>query len=750
MKNKETSWISISIFSAKENWHLILKNGISPLLDNLSRGNKLESFNLEFSYSNGENIRLSLLFQTVQKKAVLRKIDFFLREPVARYLTNRIEFDSCSTNAHPKSDELLIIQQNLSQAMLEAFSEELIDDDMLITFATYILLCSYKYTPYRLIFSRKWSSHFKAKTEHVRGIKVNQELIKAKRDELQTHLQDIYFDILNPQIYKDFKWINTWDIWMNKLSRSDLDEEIAWQIFENLNVAISQQLGLNEFLTSLLNASVHNTLLKNYRKSEDSDNVGRYITMSVFGNYGRLGNQLFQYASLIGIAKKHHTNLILPSWDYAKYFDVEFPLGSHETDIELREFQLNYIDDWGVLNWEQGIDVIGYLQSEKYWQHCCDEIKKVLTFNLDFKNRVLEKNLNINQTSIAIHVRRGDYVNHPNFAQIPISWFFGAIRLFPDWQKCNIVIFSDDIIYCKSHFGFMSNVSFSENNSDIEDLFLMSQFNRFILSNSTFSWWGAYLSGAPGHNIVHPGFYYAGQYKEENDDKDFWPESWRVYKPENKEKIMNGNCIISTVGKTSLHNSWLNKSTKVDLHLIVYDDSYDMFKTDSPFVTKAKGHKFKLVYDYLHENPHILNQYEYFYLPDDDIQINSKNIKKLFAYMKQYNLAIAQPAIANSYYSHAHLKRLPGRKIRYTNFVEIMQPCFSRKALIKVLFTFNENQTGWGIDFHWGKILDYGQRNMAVIDDVISLHTRPVQSNHKQELEDYLKRYSLSTDIYST
>lgn len=213
---------------------------------------------------------------------------------------------------------------------------------------------------------------------------------------------------------------------------------------------------------------------------------------------------------------------------------------------------------------------------------------------------------------------------------------------------------------------------------------------------------------------------------------------------------MHTCCVIAAVGESSLHRKWINKLPKFDLHLIVYDDSYEKFKTDSMYVTKAKGYKFTLIHDYLHNRPEIIDLYNYFFMPDDDILINTAGIHKLFRYMQKYNLAIAQPAIANSNYSHHHTLKDPASKIRFTNFVEIMMPCFSKEALIKVLHTFAATKHGWGIDFHWGKIVEYRRMNMAIIDDIISLHTRPVRSKYHEELNDYVKRNNLSDRILTT
>jgi hypothetical protein len=213
---------------------------------------------------------------------------------------------------------------------------------------------------------------------------------------------------------------------------------------------------------------------------------------------------------------------------------------------------------------------------------------------------------------------------------------------------------------------------------------------------------------------------------------------------------MNTCCVIAAIGESSLHRKWINKFPKFDLHLIVYDDSYEKFKSDSLYVTQAKGYKFTLIHDYLSNHPTIIDQYNYFFMPDDDILISTAGIHKLFRYMQKYNLDIAQPAISNSYFSHPHTRQVPTSKMRFTNFVEIMKPCFSKEALKKVLFTFTATKSGWGIDFHWGEIVEYRWMNMAIIDDITSVHTRPVRSRYNDELKDYMNRNNLSGELLTT
>lgn len=215
-------------------------------------------------------------------------------------------------------------------------------------------------------------------------------------------------------------------------------------------------------------------------------------------------------------------------------------------------------------------------------------------------------------------------------------------------------------------------------------------------------------------------------------------------------KTLKKCCIISAVGKDSLHREWINETSDFDLHLIIYDNSYNKFYNDTNYISYQKGYKFKLVYDYLQKHPEYLNHYDYFFMPDDDISIDSENIHKLFRLMEEFQLQIAQPALTDSYYTYDHTIVQQESLLRYTNFIEMMTPCFSREAIQKVLFTFNENVSGWGIEFHWSQLIGFTGKEMAIIDDLHCIHTRAIQSFNERnvtELTEYLQRYQLNRKI---
>lgn len=214
---------------------------------------------------------------------------------------------------------------------------------------------------------------------------------------------------------------------------------------------------------------------------------------------------------------------------------------------------------------------------------------------------------------------------------------------------------------------------------------------------------------------------------------------------------MNKNCLIVAAGDKSLHRQYIDGPCDFDMHLLVYDNSAEKWRGDTPYICKLHGYKLKMTYAYLTRNPEILERYDYFLLADDDISMTSADVNAIFSAMRRYGLQIGQPSLVDSYYSWYHTLHDEFCLLRYTNFVEVMIPCFSREALRKVLFTFNENDCGWGTESHWPLLIDSNRRDIAIIDEVKVVHTRPVQSGTPQNFRDldaYLKKYNLKAEAY--
>lgn len=260
------------------------------------------------------------------------------------------------------------------------------------------------------------------------------------------------------------------------------------------------------------------------------------ITFSNLGKKGNLGNQLFQIASTIGIAEKNNQEYCFPFWIYADYFDFNFSkCSSLGQCVSIRENKFNYY------NWEVAdgnYDLNGWLQTEKYFSN--SNIKNVFEFKFEFESKLIKKyKILFSRKTILLTVRRGDFVNNPNYFQLSYQFYLTALlEHFNDLDQYNIVFASDSISYCKKHFSFLPNVFFLENLTPIEQLCICSKFDNYIISNSTFSWWMAWLGEKKSSKIIRPVRVFDGKYSSINNDGDYFPERWIVH-DEGKFKLPN-------------------------------------------------------------------------------------------------------------------------------------------------------------------------------------------------------------------
>lgn len=261
------------------------------------------------------------------------------------------------------------------------------------------------------------------------------------------------------------------------------------------------------------------------------------ITSALFANSTtgqRLGNQLFQLASLIGMARRYDTQLVLPDcWTYKECF-VLYPCVEWEAvhaDLTLREptfaCALDHFDAHAVDIRTKCVDIRGFLQSENYWKESEPLVRKALSFRQDIDKAAKEilafNGINM-RTSVAISVRRGDFTTDANHVLLPASYYEKAYRSHFNGQAA--CFFSDDCPWCEQHLAHLTPDSFLAHPlSPILQLACMSQFRHFVIANSTFSWWGAYLSPATGKVVVRPKRHFSGTMAH-TDISDHYPEDW--------------------------------------------------------------------------------------------------------------------------------------------------------------------------------------------------------------------------------
>ncbi len=254
------------------------------------------------------------------------------------------------------------------------------------------------------------------------------------------------------------------------------------------------------------------------------------ITNAQIGYNGRLGNQLFQFASLFGLSKIGGKQLVIPRSNTSpvnqclsngEVFEANFVLDKIFLKISdfFQDFDAHnefyktvkeghFIYD-GRVSWacqqDYNINLEGYFQSPLYFNDYREELLDILSFEYEFKPSILDKPI------VSIHVRRGDYLSLPeNHPICSHEYYKSAISYFGD---CYFRVFSDDIEWCKSVF-VGEKFSFSDNTTERDDLQRMSICDHHIIANSSFSWWAAYLNRSESKKIIAPKNWFGQNYNE--------------------------------------------------------------------------------------------------------------------------------------------------------------------------------------------------------------------------------------------
>jgi hypothetical protein len=251
------------------------------------------------------------------------------------------------------------------------------------------------------------------------------------------------------------------------------------------------------------------------------------ITYSSLGKAGNLGNQLFQVASTVGLAKKHRHDYFFPAWKYNEVLKNELPSGQcDETFTLLKETQFDY-HQWPI--GDGNYDLTGWLQTEKYFD--IGFTKEMFAFKDELVAQTLSKTKYLfKKPTVLISVRRGDFIRNPGAYQLSYKYYFLALQEhFANHDDYNFLFTSDDIAYCKRHFSFIPNAIFLEGFDPIEQLIIAGNCNHYVISNSTFSWWAAWLGEKPDSKIIRPLKSMRGKAVLKYNDKDYFPERWIVF-----------------------------------------------------------------------------------------------------------------------------------------------------------------------------------------------------------------------------
>lgn len=148
-----------------------------------------------------------------------------------------------------------------------------------------------------------------------------------------------------------------------------------------------------------------------------------------------------------------------------------------------------------------------YVQSEDYFINHAEEIKQLYGQDISHIDQV------------AIHVRRGDYVKNSFYVDLMrTDYYERAMAEFPD---ASFLVFSDNIEWCKQQKIF-SKCDFAEGNDEVTDMNLMASCTGHIIANSSFSWWGSWLSPHGGKVVAPKEWYTDGK------ERTVCPSNWKI------------------------------------------------------------------------------------------------------------------------------------------------------------------------------------------------------------------------------
>lgn len=281
---------------------------------------------------------------------------------------------------------------------------------------------------------------------------------------------------------------------------------------------------------------------------------------------GGLGNQMFQYAFGRSLAEKHQTELKL---DLRFYSDplLNVPVRTYDLDIfniceniateteiarfakrvrhELTDRALNrvlglkrshirephYHFSPTAFDSPDNVYISGYWQSEKYFSELEALIRSEFTFRDEPSPNASKLIAKIIETNgVCVHVRRGDFLVNPFNGLHGVEYYGkGEEILLSRYKDLHFFVFSDDIDWCEENLRFDSPTTFVSHDFGPrkfrDDLRLMSACTHFIIANSSFSWWAAWLGGDRDKAVIAPSAWVTDS---SYDTGDLIPSGWLI------------------------------------------------------------------------------------------------------------------------------------------------------------------------------------------------------------------------------
>ncbi len=276
---------------------------------------------------------------------------------------------------------------------------------------------------------------------------------------------------------------------------------------------------------------------------------------------GGLGNQMFQAAAGLALARRHGARLIFDVSRFRAKGLRAFALEPFGLDAEIRTgkqglasraqaalgLKPRHQPDWwrGRFHRESGfaydpafetlqppVMIAGYFQSERYFSSIGDEIARLFSpEKLACAKALQQAECLAGDDSVALHIRRGDYAHDRNAAAVhgvlPENYYREAIRLVREQvPQARFFIASDDATTATNLAALVHGAQVLSGETAGDDLFLMSRCRHHIIANSSFSWWSAWLDRRPDGLRIAPQAWFTPEALRTRPIDDLIPPDW--------------------------------------------------------------------------------------------------------------------------------------------------------------------------------------------------------------------------------
>jgi len=278
-----------------------------------------------------------------------------------------------------------------------------------------------------------------------------------------------------------------------------------------------------------------------------------YITFSNLGESGGMGSQLQSYASLTAVARANNKQIVFSKSMIKrgcgiKVFELlNIPI-LIKPDEFFNNFKLKNINfhttsyDETLFNLDSSnYDLNGRFDLYTYWYNDIKDEIKNWRYNDKIQNTAQQEFNTIQsklgkKPTVSIHMRRGDYLlPHHSFCELGNEYYTKAIvENFMDVDDYNFIVFSNDIEFARD-FIEGDNIHFVEpkgvdaqsySSSEKEDLALLSLCDHHITANSSYSWWGAFLSKSINKKIICPTNWLMANHQSSWINGNYYPPTW--------------------------------------------------------------------------------------------------------------------------------------------------------------------------------------------------------------------------------